>query len=192
MAFLTKRITAHVALLLLLIVFAPASAVQAKEASLTDIHVTNTRDHCLLFFRVTDFPTKEMQKAIDNGINTSFTFCIKRDEVRSFWWNKEIIDLEVSHEIQYDSLKKRYKVRLSEKDNKTIYVQEFDEAIELMSEIAGLAISELSELHKGKHYKVSMMAELDKIRLPLYLHYVFFFLSLWDFETDWYTVDFTY
>jgi len=37
-----------------------------------------------------------------------------------------------------------------------------------------------------------MMAELDKIRLPLYLHYVFFFLSLWDFETDWYAVDFLF
>ena len=37
-----------------------------------------------------------------------------------------------------------------------------------------------------------MMAELNKIQLPLYLHYVFFFLSLWDFETDWHSVDFRY
>jgi hypothetical protein len=28
--------------------------------------------------------------------------------------------------------------------------------------------------------------------LPFYLHYVLFFLSFWDFETDWYTVDFIY
>jgi len=35
-------------------------------------------------------------------------------------------------------------------------------------------------------------AELEKVRLPLYLHYVLFFVSLWDFETDWYTVDFIY
>jgi hypothetical protein len=37
-----------------------------------------------------------------------------------------------------------------------------------------------------------MMAQLDKIRLPFYLHYVLFFVSLWDFETDWYAVDFRY
>lgn len=36
------------------------------------------------------------------------------------------------------------------------------------------------------------MAELNKIRLPFHLHYVFFFLSLWDFETDWHTIKFTY
>jgi hypothetical protein len=29
-------------------------------------------------------------------------------------------------------------------------------------------------------------AKLDKVRLPLYMEYVFFFVSLWDFETDWY------
>ena len=35
-------------------------------------------------------------------------------------------------------------------------------------------------------------AELEKVRLPLYLHYVLFFVSLWDFETDWFTIDFIY
>jgi hypothetical protein len=29
-------------------------------------------------------------------------------------------------------------------------------------------------------------AKLDKVRLPLGMEYVFFFVSLWDFETDWY------
>jgi len=28
--------------------------------------------------------------------------------------------------------------------------------------------------------------------LPFYLDYVLFFLSLWDFETDWYSVVFKY
>jgi len=28
-------------------------------------------------------------------------------------------------------------------------------------------------------------AELDPIKLPLHLEYLFFFVSLWDFETDW-------
>jgi len=36
------------------------------------------------------------------------------------------------------------------------------------------------------------MAELDKLELPLYLHYIFFFLYLWDFKTDWHAVDFRY
>ena len=50
----------------------------------------------------------------------------------------------------------------------------------------------VSNLEKGGRYQLRMMAELDKIILPLYLHNVLFFLSLWDFETDWYTIDFRY
>lgn len=187
-----QKITARIALMLFLLVSLPASTAQARKASLTNIGMTNTRDHCLLFFRVTDCFTDEMQKAIDNGINTTFTFCIKLYEIRNFWWDKKIVELQVNHNVQYDNLKKIYKVMLSEKNNKAFYVQDFDEAKKLMSEIVGLGVTELCNLHKGRHYKICMMAELDKIKLPLYLHYVFFFLSLWDFETDWYTVDFTY
>ena len=77
-------------------------------------------------------------------------------------------------------------------DGKVIYVDDFEEAKKRMSEIVGLKVTELRNLQRGNRYQISMMAELDKIRLPFYFHYVFFFLSLWDFETDWYTVDFRY
>jgi hypothetical protein len=61
-----------------------------------------------------------------------------------------------------------------------------------MAEVVGLRVTEIQNLHEGLHYQIHMMAELDKIRLPFYLHNVFFFLSLWDFQTDWYTIDFRY
>ncbi|MBU1905333.1 MAG: DUF4390 domain-containing protein [Proteobacteria bacterium] len=164
----------------------------AAEARLTDIVVTNTREHLLVYFSVIDCFTENMERAIENGISTTFTFFIRLYEVRDWWWDKDLADLKVSHEIKYDNLKKVYMVRLSSKDNKVIYVKDFDEAKKLMSEIVGLKVTELRNLQRGNHYQISMMAELDKIKLPFYFHYVFFFLSLWDFETDWYTVDFRY
>ena len=164
----------------------------AAEARLTDIVVTNTRDYLLAYFSVVDCFTEDMRRAIDNGVSTTFTFFVRLYEVRDWWWDKNIADLKVSHEIKYDSLKKVYIVRLSSTDNKVIHVKDFEEAKKLMSEIVGLKVTELRNLQRGNHYQISMMAELDKIRLPFYFHYVFFFLSLWDFETDWYTVDFRY
>jgi len=140
---------------------------------------------------VTGCFTEEMEKAIENGIVTTFTFFIKLYETRTLWWDKNIADLKVSHEIQYDNLKKIYVVKLSEKQ-KPIFVKDFDEVKKLMSEIVGLKVTELSNLRKGTRYQIHMMAELDEIKLPFYLHYVLFFLSLWDFETDWYTIDFRY
>jgi hypothetical protein len=159
---------------------------------LTDVVLTNTREHVVVYFRVADCFTEEMVEAIHNGIPTTFTFFVKLHEIRPLWRDKSIANVRASHEIQYDGLKKEYHLRLSERDNETYTVTDFEEAKKMMSEIVSLEITELSNLRKGERYQVQMMAELDTIQLPFKLHYVFFFLSLWNFETDWYTVDFKY
>ena len=61
-----------------------------------------------------------------------------------------------------------------------------------MADVVALKVIRLDKLKKGAHYQIRMKAELDKIELPFYLNYVLFFLSLWDFETDWYSVEFRY
>lgn len=166
---------------------------RAEEARLTDIVVTNDQDYLLLYFSVTDCFTEDMKMAIENGVNTTFTFFVKLEAVRNWWWDRNIADLKIHHEIKYDNLKKVYTVKLSPREDKEeVLVKDFEEAKRLMSEIIGLKVTELKNLTRGDRYQISMMAELDKIKLPFYFHYVFFFLSLWDFETDWYTVDFRY
>ncbi len=168
------------------------SQVYAEKAYIEDIVLNTTKDHLLVNFNLTNCFTEEMEKAIKNGINTTFTFFIKLYEVMDFQLDNKIADLKGSHNIQYDNLKKVYKVRLSESNNKVIIAQDFGEAKKLMSKIDGLKVIKLGNLQKGKRYQVSMMAELDKIMVPYYLNYVFFFLSLWDFKTDWYAVNFRY
>ena len=61
-----------------------------------------------------------------------------------------------------------------------------------MSEIDSLKTVPLSRLEKGSQYQIRAKAQLSKLTLPFYLHYVLFFVSLWDFETDWYTIEFMY
>jgi len=169
-----------------------AAPALAEKAYLSDIVVTNGRDHLLVYFTVKDCFTAEMNRAIENGIETTFTFFVKLREKREFWRDKRITDLELKHSIKYDNLKKIYEVRLSEQDNKTTTVKDFDEAKKLVSDVAALKVTPLNNLREGGDYQLKVMAELDKIRLPFYLHYVLFFLSLWDFETDWHTIDFRY
>jgi hypothetical protein len=164
----------------------------AKEAYLSDFVVTNTRDHLLIYFTVNNCFTPEMNNAIESGIETTFTFFVQLNEKRDLIWDKKIADLEVNHSIKYDSLKKTYSVRFSEDNNREVTARTFEEAKKLMAEIVALKVLPMHQLKKGKRYQLQMMAQLDKIRLPFYLHYVFFFLSLWDFETDWYAVDFRY
>jgi hypothetical protein len=169
-----------------------ASAGLAAKAFLSDIVVTNTRDDLLVYFTVNNCFTVEMNRAIESGLNTTFTFFVKLYEKRDFSPDRKIADREIRHSIKYDSLKRVYEVTLPEENNKVITVRGFEEAKKLMAEVVALKVAPLSDLRKGGRYRLRMMAELDKIELPYYLHYVLFFLSLWDFETDWYSVDFRY
>ena len=185
------RIPVLICLLIPILLCAPPAG--AQEAHLSDIVVTNTRDHLLVYFSVDGCFTPEMNRAIESGINTTFTFFVTLYEKRGWWFDREIADIEINHSVKYDNLKKVFEVRLSEENSDRVHlVKDFEEVKRLMVDVVALKVTPLHNLTKGRRYRVSMMAELDKIELPFYLHHVLFFLSLWDFETDWYSVDFRY
>ena len=169
-----------------------SSPLLAREPVLTNIAVTKDEQHLLVGFSVRDCFNEDMEKAIHAGIKVTLTFFFEVNEIRNWWWDKEIAYLKISHHIAYDNLKRNYVVTLTEGDGRAIRVKDFVEAKRLMSRITDMKVAALHELDETRRYQVHMMAELDKIELPFNLHYVLFFLSLWDFETDWYTVDFRY
>ena len=127
-----------------------------------------------------------------NGISTKFTFIVMLYEIRSAWFDRKIADIKVTHTIEYNTLKNEFSLLLPEQKIKKVKTKDFDQAKELMTDVVALKVVKLDRLEKGVHYQLRMKAELDKIQLPFYLNYVLFFLSLWDFETDWYTIVFRY
>ncbi len=164
----------------------------AKDAYLSDIVLTNDQEHLLVYFTVEGCFTVEMNEAIEKGIKTTFTFFVKLNEKKGLWWDKRIAHREFRHSIKYDNLKEIYEIRLSEQGNEIITVKDFDEAKRLMSDVVALTVTSIDRLREGHDYQLKVKAELDKIRLPFKLHYVLFFLSLWDFETGWHAIDFRY
>ncbi len=188
---LLKR-TISVFFLVLGLLFIASHAGYSQDATLTNITVSNTRDDLLLFLNLEGAFREEMKKAISSGVPSTFSFFAKLNRVRSFWFDKDIADLEVTHTIIYDNLKKEFTVTRSWKDNNPEVTKSFDEAKKWMTEIDSLKIIPLNRLEKGEQYQLRVKAEVSKKTLPLYLHYILFFVSLWDFETDWYTIDFTF
>jgi hypothetical protein len=183
------RIVASILAGLMLLLPCPS---RAQDASLTNIIVTNTRDHLLLYLTVSNaFPAK-IEETITSGVPATFSFYIHLYRVRGFWPDKEISETEVTHTIKYDNLKKEYTVARSWEGNQPLAVKSFEEAKKLMTEIDSLTIVALQKLEKGRQYQIRAKAKLSRLTMPFYLHYVLFFVSLWDFETDWYTIDFIY
>jgi hypothetical protein len=162
-----------------------------QEARLTNFVVTNNRDDLLLFMKVEGAYNQNMKDAILSGVPATFHFKITLNKIRSFWLNREIASREITHTITYNPLKKEFKVKRSwERD--PITTQSFTEAKTLMTDVDSLKIVSLDALEKGVRYQIQAKAKLDKVTLPFSLHYVLFFASLWDFETDWHSIEFYY
>ncbi|MBW2109424.1 MAG: DUF4390 domain-containing protein, partial [Deltaproteobacteria bacterium] len=106
----------------------------AKDARITDVIVTNTRDDLILYFRVEGCFTKKLEQAILNGVPTTFTFLASLNQVRNFWKDKTLASLEVRHTVKFNSLKKAFVVTRSEDAGRQIVCDTLSEAKKLMAE----------------------------------------------------------
>ncbi|RKY45244.1 MAG: DUF4390 domain-containing protein [Candidatus Omnitrophota bacterium] len=163
----------------------------SSEAFLKDIVVTTSKKDLLVYFTAQRCFTKEMEKAILNGVPVTFTYRILLDKKRSFWPDKGLRSLKLFHTIKYDQLKGVFIVTRSELPEQMATSKDFIWAKKLMTTVE-VPVVPISALKKGDKYELRLKAELNKVKLPLYLHYIFFFTSLWDFETDWYYINFVY
>ena len=134
----------------------------------------------------------KLKKAVQSGVPATFTFYIELSQVRSMWPDKGIADLKLTSTIKYDNLKKEYKITRSWKKHDPSATRSFEEAHALMTELNRIELYPLKNLVKSKRYRIRTKAEISRITFPLYLHYILIFPILWDFETDWYSVDFIY
>jgi hypothetical protein len=179
-------------ILLCIVVMTQPAMVSAQDATLNNIIVTNTRDDLLIYLTVAGAFPQNMESVISSGVSTTFSFFVNLYQTRSFWFDKNITKLEILHTITHDELRNEYIIERSWDSKPQRVVTSFDKAKKLMSEIDGLTIVELNRLEKGNQYQIRTKATLSRLTLPFYLHNVLFFLSLWDFDTDWYTIDFIY
>ncbi len=176
----------------LICILAVSQPAAAQDAVLSNIIVTNTRDDLLVYLTVEGAFRDKIQQAIYSGVPVTFSFYVTLHQIRSLWLNREIVSLHITHAIKYNSLKNEFVVERSWEDNVPHTVASFEEAQRLMSDVDSLKVLPLERLEKGGHYRIAAKARLSQVTLPFYLHYILFFVSLWDFETDWYSMDFIY
>ncbi len=169
-------------IIVVLIWFSPA---YAREAEIRDVLVTSQGDAITVYARVTNCFTKGMESAIMAGVPTTFTFLLDLNRERNFWFDKRVVGLVIRQTIKYDSVKKIFFVSTTDGKGATAF-QDIESAKRAMAEITGILIIPRNVDNRQTPFYVMIKAKLDKVRLPLYMEYVFFFVSLWDFETDWY------
>ncbi|MBI4775312.1 MAG: DUF4390 domain-containing protein [Deltaproteobacteria bacterium] len=180
-------------LAVLIFVFGPDLS-HAENATIDDVLITPAGEHLLLYCRARNCFTEEMNRAILSGIQTTFTFRVQFYKETRLWFDEELADLHIDHTIKYNSLKRQFVVTIGDgrSGNENITLREFYKAKALLTELNGIQLAPLTGLDPEATYRLRVKAELNKVRLPFYLHYVLFFVSLWDFETEWHEIELTY
>jgi len=181
-------------LLLLILLFtslANPGAIHAQEASIADLVVSNSDTDLLLYLTVRDCFTAEMETGLHNGIPATFTFYVDLYQTRKAWPDHKIVSHVFNRTLTYDNLKEEYSI-ISSTNNKNATTQSLAQAKTLMSQVMDFRIVDLNRLESESTYTLRVKVKLAKKTLPLYFHYLIPFSSLWDFETDWHTIDFRY
>ena len=159
------------------------SRIFASGAELTNIVVKNDRKNLLIDLTIQGVFTKKMKKALLSGIPVKFTFKVILYKVNDFWFNEKVAGITTSHKIQFDALKNEYRITRSWEKTGPLVIKKFDKACFLMSQIGSLKITPSNRLKKGEHYQLRVKSELNEKKFP-------FAGFPWEFETDWYTVNF--
>ncbi|MEE4241440.1 MAG: DUF4390 domain-containing protein [Desulfopila sp.] len=160
------------------------------EPAFSNITVTSSNSHLLLFAMLEDAFTHEMLQGLHSGIPIHFSFFIELFPTGKNRNDDRISTIEIRHVIGYDTLKETYKVELEESGKRFFTFEKVDEAQKAINEINGLKIVELTKLHPDTSYTVRIRAELYKKTLPMGLHTVVPFISWWDVKTKWHSITF--
>lgn len=190
-----KLLNIKIILLYGLILFSCPSlllAVNDQNPEIKDIIVTTSDNDLLLFAAVKNCFTQEMVDGIHNGIPIVFTYHLKLVKTSNTWLDTSLVESSVTHTMTFDSDKKEYRIAFSSHDGKNITTSNLDQAKQLMAELNGIKVIPLAQLVHAAPYAIHFKVTLKKGSLPLGIHRVVPFSSLWDFETDWRTIEFRY
>ncbi|SHH77631.1 DUF4390 domain-containing protein [Desulfofustis glycolicus] len=165
---------------------------QLSGPHFTDIIVTTSETDLLLFGELRNSLNEDMIEGLHNGIPVRFSFFVELEKDRANWFDEELVSLEFTHSLTYDTLKETYVVDTEESPRRRRTAPSLEEAALVLNEINGLKIIELERLVPDSKYRLRIKADLHKKTLPLSLHTIIPFIGWWDVKTDWFTVEFMY
>lgn len=170
---------------------APAGEPRQK-AFIKELTATTSATHILLFGTLENSFTPDMIDTLHSGIPLKFSFFVELYRKTEKWPGEQVLISHFQHTLTYDTLKENYRVTLEEDNNRIFSYKSLTEAEKVANEINGARVVKLNQLLPDNTYKLNIRAELHQKTLPLSLHNVLPFLSWWDVETDWQSIEFKF
>ena len=157
----------------------PAPEKKPAEARITDIRLAFGEQQILLSFKLLDAFDSELQKRIDSGLPTSFTFDFELERTRRSWFNKSVDSSTLQVSAMYDALGRQYLINFKH-DGDLIESRVVKDAGELraaMTEHADVPVFTTVGKNPQQRLRVRVRAELRT-------RTIFFFIPS-TVHTDW-------
>ena len=190
-----RKIFLNILLTVALILSPALSAMGAEgKAHLKDLWLRQGEDHVLLSALLVTGFEEEVKGALLGGVPLTLRYRMRLTRRGSFLGERVIRDREVTHTLEYDPVRQLYLFKAEGYDKKVQErtTKEEEEALAWVTTITDWPIYPLEGLDRRVRYRVRLMATLRSVELPSVLGYLFFFTSIFNQETPWVQVDFTY
>ncbi len=182
------RFPAALALVFLLL---PAEPSQGRrgDAYIDDVRLAvGPRRDVLLDFQVKGALDDRVADTLDSGLPVRFTHLIRVVHPREFARDDVLVDLKLVRVLEKDNLKDRFQVTLEDTGESRRY-GDLTEAVGAMTRVERLSLLPANVLESRAPLFLKIKTQLQKFQLPFHLHYLFAFVSYWDVETDWYSLE---
>lgn len=161
----------------------PCSAAR-NQAEIGEIHIDQEKKNLEVSFHISNCFTADMEEAVLSGVETTFKILLVLEKPGFALFRQKLVDVVLDHTIKYDRINNEFQVTRSQ-NQQVLTTTDFEEAKKWMSEVNDLPLIPMWRLEKDSEYRLRAKAELSKVHLPLFFRYIFYFVSLWDFETAW-------
>ena len=188
----------HPALILclaILVLFsAPGLRASDVKPHISDLRLHEGESDVLLSARLVTFLDDEMKEALRGGVPLTFSFRVHLATRGSILGEKTVRRREIVHNLEFDPVKQLYLFTGEGYGREVVEktTRDEEEALVWLTRIQDWKLYPLGRLKQNVRYRVRVMATLRSVELPSFLGYLFFFTTIFNKETPWVQLDFTF
>ena len=173
--------------------FPPPLHAEGNNPAISELRLHMGQDSVMLSAALSAPFGTETRQAMRGGVPFTFRYRIRLTRRGVFLGEAGVRDAVVTHTLRYDPVKQTYLFQGEGYPERVeMSTREVDEAIGWLTTVTDWPLYPLGELKKDVRYRVRVMATLRSVELPSVLGYLFFFTSIFNQDTSWRQVDFSY
>ena len=159
----------------------------AADERISDLTVTTSpQGEIFVSARLIQALQGKVANEIQHGVPKDLFYYVLLMKRQTAWFDEELLSKTIRHTLQYDVLKKQYRLYTRQETGETNRtVENFQEMADLISKIDNVRIAAMRMIEPNETYYVRVKAQMRASRLPFYLKYLLFFIPVLELDTPW-------